>query len=143
MTLITMDKTKYKDIKPTGCDAHFKYRCPSQDCGFFHWLSLKEAQTKNFKIVCDCGSVFSPKRIKKIKIAYLTPVSKQQPIPFENKKKNTDPPDDLLQKGSEALIKYGFTKKESLDLLKKAFIEKPIYDMVQLIKVALTKVGEA
>lgn len=136
-------KTKYQ--KPIDYDAHLKYKCPDHNCGFDHWLSLKESQTKNFKVVCDCGLVFRVKRIKRIKILYSEPnknLSKNNPIK-QPKTIKQDLPSDLLQKGCEALINYGFTKNESKDLLTKAFQEKQIFDIVELIKLALTKVGEA
>ena len=63
-------KTKKKTERPIEIDAHLKYKCPNDSCGYFHWLSLQEAQTKNFKIVCDCGNVFKPKRIKTLEIIF-------------------------------------------------------------------------
>ena len=66
-----MSIRKKKNLKPIDVDAHFKYRCPNDDCGSLYWISLKESQTKNFKIVCDdCGSIFIPKRIKDIHINF-------------------------------------------------------------------------
>jgi Holliday junction resolvasome RuvABC DNA-binding subunit len=138
-----MNKTKNKNVKPIDYDAHFKYRCPEVNCNFDHWLSLKEAQTKNFKVVCDCGYVFSPKRIKKIKVSYTKEIVVTSNKPLESSKNiPINIPIDLLDKSSEALVKYGFTKTEAKDLIKKAFIENPTADTVQLIKIALTKVGE-
>lgn len=136
-------KIKYQ--KPLDCDAHFKYKCPDPNCGFDHWLSLKESQTKNFKIVCDCGLVFRVKRIKKIKILYSEvkeDLSKNNPIK-QSETIQQNLPSDLLQKGCETLIKYGFTKNESKELLIKAFQEQQTFDIVELIKLALIKVGEA
>ena len=65
-----------KNQKPISLDVHLKYRCPNNNCGYEHWLSLLETQTKNFKIVCDCGTVFKPKKIKTLKIIYDELLSK-------------------------------------------------------------------
>lgn len=65
-----MKTKKIKNQKPISLDVHLKYRCPNHNCGYEHWLSLLETQTQNFKIVCECGSVFKPKRINKIKVIY-------------------------------------------------------------------------
>lgn len=58
---------KTKRQKPIDCDVHFKYLCL---CGQFHWLSLNEASTKNFFIVCDCNAKIKIKTIDKIQVTY-------------------------------------------------------------------------
>lgn len=90
-----------KHQKPIDADIHFKYKCPDVNCSCLHWLSLKETQTKNFKIVCDCGLVFKPKQIQKIKVLYSKSIKKTKTIPAE-----------LLEKTIKILTKYGFTSNE-------------------------------
>lgn len=64
-----MNKTKTKKLqKPIESDIHLKYRC--RKCGLDHWLSYREASTKNFKVVCSCGSVFKVKRLVDFKLKY-------------------------------------------------------------------------
>lgn len=131
-------KTKKKKEKPIEVDAHFKYRCPKTDCGYLHWLSLVEAQTKNFKIVCDCGTIFSPKRIQKIKIIFceslLTSHDKTKPI-----EQKVDV--DLVEKCVNVLVGYGFTDIESKELLVKCHKENPSLGSADLIKFTLQSFG--
>jgi hypothetical protein len=138
-------KTKTKNQKPIEIDAHFKYRCSANNCGFDHWISIKEAQTKNFKIVCDCGSVFSPKRIKKLKIIYAVNVIKT--TNDNSNKKNESVavekiPVDLQNSCVKLLVGYGFTKNESLELSSKAFAKHKVTNAGLLIKYILQNLEE-
>lgn len=136
--------------KPIDIDAHFKYRCPK--CSSEHWLSLNEAKTNRFKIVCHCGKVFGPKRIKKLKILYLDIVGSETTSNKEKQKKQTQESttikkqqkeinSDLLDKCTKLLVLYGFTKSEAQDILKKAYDQEPIEDSGLLIKCALKLIG--
>lgn len=135
-----------KNQKPIEVDAHFKYRCPKSGCGFDHWLSLKETQTKNFKIVCDCGCVFKPKQIAKLKISYAKTKPKDKPkalsqqvAPVVEKPKI---PVDLESNCVILLTGYGFTKEEALDLVRKSFDEHPVTNGGLLVKYILQNLGE-
>jgi hypothetical protein len=127
-----------KNQKPIDVDAHFKYRCPKTDCGFDHWLSLKESQTKGFKIVCDCGLVFRPKRIQKIEIVFSQPKPlakvKQEEVATKEK---SEMGLDLLADCAKVLIGYGFTDSEAKSLCKKAFEKNPVDNSGSLIRYIL------
>lgn len=137
-----MKTKKKKSQKPIEIDAHFKYVCPKKNCGYDHWISLKESQTKSFKIVCDCGTVFSPKRIAKLKIVYEQinrTEKKEQPQPSITKPKI---PVDFLNSCVKILVGYGFTKEESVALCEKAFEKNPVNSSGLLIKYVLQNLGE-
>jgi Holliday junction resolvasome RuvABC DNA-binding subunit len=103
-----------------------------------HWLSLKESQTKNFKIVCDCGSVFIPKRIKNIHINFCETVSnKTESREDEPQKINFD----LIKNCVKILVGYGFTDQESEDILIKCHKENLKLGSAELIKFALQSIG--
>jgi hypothetical protein len=124
-----------KNQKPTDLDIHFKYKCPDCDC--IHWLSLKEVQTKNFKIVCDCNLVIKPKTITKIKLLYKKSLPKQQqPINLSQEISL-----DLLEKCVRILVGYGFEKQESETLVKKHHKANPNLNCVDLIKCVLKSFG--
>ncbi|MEX0595526.1 MAG: hypothetical protein WD512_03420 [Candidatus Paceibacterota bacterium] len=127
-----------KNQKPIGLDLHFKYLCVNKDCGYHHWLSLKETQVKNFKIVCDCGTIFRPKRIKNIKINYLSKIKK---ISLTSNEDNNIP-HDLLDKSIKILLGYGFEKSESEKLLKDSYSIRPELDCGKLVKNTLVLFGE-
>lgn len=134
-----------KNQKPIDVEASFKYVCPNPKCGFDHWISLKEAKTKEFKIVCDCNFVFSPKRIKKIKIAYCDDKNKiidktSVPVPVAEKIHYIS--DALLSKASAVMIGFGFTKSESKNLIAEYYKKEPIEDYKLLVKNTLSKIGE-
>ena len=156
-----MIKLKTKNVKPIEIDAHFKYRCPK--CGWDHWVSLKESQTKNFKIVCDCDTIFKPKRIKNISIEYFVskPKRKNAEVPVQTIQnpdiqpeiktvviqeqviKPVDPLDkDILEKGSKLLISYGFTVNESKALLNEAYERIKNNNVGLLVKNVLEFIGD-
>jgi|688.fasta_scaffold462187_3 hypothetical protein len=139
-----MIKKKLKNQKPIDTDAHFRYRCPKLDCGFDHWLSLKQCKTKGFRIVCDCGCVFKPKRIAKIKIVYVDLKSinkKSKPETSDAKedqiKTSNSIPIDFQNSCVKVLVDYGFTKEESISLCEKAFEKNPVNNAGLLIKYIL------
>ena len=138
-------RTKLKSLKPIDIDTHLKYRCPDTDCDIDHWLSLKECQTKGFRIVCDCGNVFKPKRIESLNIKY----AKARPIEInhEESSKVLSPqtetlPVDTQNKCAKLLIGYGFTKEESLDLIDKGFQKTALTDAKLLIRYIIQNFGE-
>lgn len=135
---------KTKNLRPIDIDAHFKYRCPKCSCE--HWISLNEAKTKGFRIVCDCKRVLLPRKISKLQISYSLGKTKKektthQPVDSatENKQKSQEIliSNDLLQKCLPVLINYGFTKQESEKLLQKAYEIDQSQDCGQLVKLAL------
>jgi Holliday junction resolvasome RuvABC DNA-binding subunit len=137
---------KKKNLKPIELDAHFKYRCPKISCGYDHWLSLKQVSTKNFKVVCDCGFVFKPKLIKKIKIIYDETASQQTSSTSGVQKDKivvqAEIPLDLQQRAGKILVGYGFTNSECIELTKKAYLKNPTDDIATLIKYIIKNLGE-
>jgi hypothetical protein len=146
-------KKIYKIQKPIEIDCHFKYRCPSPTCGYEHWISLKQAQTINFKIVCDCGTVFKPKRINTVTTIYVKKKPKivEAPIvaPTVVKQESSEKappkieqiPKGLLTQCTQTLLGYGFTKEESEKLIIGTFEQNQIKDCSLLIKTALQNLG--
>lgn len=161
-----MTKKNYQ--KPIEIDAHLKYRCPK--CAYDHWISLIQAQTKNFKIVCDCKTVFQPRRIDKLKILYVKRVIQPSlitTVPEENAhvvneitneesltKKETQNTiatveeqhkvinKELRDKCAKILIQYGFTQSESRVLITDAYRLENIEDPILLVKKALSLIGD-
>lgn len=117
--------------KPTELDVSLKYCCPQ--CKLDHWLFLREAQTKNYKIVCECGLVFKPKRVRKLCIVYGKRSSKP---------KAQELPLDILDKCVKILVDYGFDAKESKANLKKAYKQTNLTDIASLVKTAIKLFGE-
>lgn len=131
-----MQTKKIKNQKPISLDVHLKYRCPNRDCGYEHWLSLLETQTKNFKVVCECGILFKPKVIDNIKIIYKKKKKEQeQPKPIE--KTTSQLNTQLINQAALSLVSLGFSKEEAIDLLQKTYIKQPIDDLSLLIKQTL------
>lgn len=131
-------KKNQKILKPIDLDLHFKYRCSNSKCENDHWLSLKESRTKNFKIVCECGAVYRPKRINKIKIIYdnvrIKKKKDKQPIVNNKQEEKIKIPVDLQTKCVKLLCGYGFTTDESILLVDRAFEISPTEDAGLLIK---------
>lgn len=143
-------KITKKKQKPIEYDCHFKYRCPQAKCGYDHWISLNQAKTKNYKIVCDCGFVFQPKRIKTIKAIFFetetgsfdkkTTKSVTAEKQIQEPLTRSDPPEipiTILNKSTDILLSYGFLKEEAELLLKSAYTKSQISDCGKLIKFTL------
>ncbi len=133
-------KKNQKILKPIDLDLHFKYRCTNSKCELDHWISLKEAKTKNFKIVCDCGLVYRPKQISKIKIVYTNNSYKKVTKTLQPKEttQKINVPEELKNSCSVLLCQYGFTSSESIALIEKAFEKNPTEDAGSLIKYIIT-----
>ena len=125
-----MKTKKIKNQKPISLDVHLKYRCPNNECGQEHWLSLLESQTSNFKIVCNCKTVFTPKRIDSIKVLYKKHYSKNKQL--NAKISSIDP--ELVKKVIPSIINLGFTKQEALSMIDRAYTKQPTDDISILIK---------
>lgn len=69
-------KTIKKRQKPIDKDIHLKYRC--KKCGIDHWLSLREASTKNFLVVCTCGHTFKVRQVSDCVVKYVGHSQKKQ-----------------------------------------------------------------
>lgn len=61
-------QNKKRPLRPIDSDVHLKYRCT--ECSIEHWLSLRQAQTTGFIIVCECNNVFKVKPVDKIVVKY-------------------------------------------------------------------------
>jgi len=135
-----MKTTKIKNQKPISLDVHLRYRCPNNNCGYEHWLSLLETQTKNFKVVCECGTVFRPKRIEKIKVVYDH--KKQKMVKKEKFVEQSKPQinNSLINQAVPSLVDLGFTRLEAVDLLSKTYLKQPIDDLSLLIKNTLLEI---
>lgn len=130
---MTLCSGRKKTLKPIDYDLHLKYLCPNTDCGGLHWISLSEASTRNFKIVCYCGCVFSPKPIDKIKIKYKESKPKNPKQALNNK-----PEVSLLDKAVDLLKSYGFEMQEARSLVNQCIEQNPdITDYVTLVKHSL------
>ena len=134
------------NLKPIEYDVHFKFLCPNSSCCYPHWLSLKEASLKDFKVVCECGTVFSVKQIERIKIKYGdSPIKKrdvfaekeivqQEPLPEQQ----IESPENTVIKAKNILLHYGFTQFEADEMISKTLKENPgIDDYMVLVKYSL------
>lgn len=128
-------KSKKKSQKPIDIDFHFKYKCPDKNCTRVHWLSLKETQTKNFKVVCDCGIIYRPKRISKIQIVYSIKSKK-------NSDTKSEVPCDIKNQCSKLLTSYGFTSAECECLITTVYRKFPDLNSGSLVKYILQHLGE-
>ena len=134
-----------KSQKPISLDVHLKYRCPNGNCGYEHWLSLLETQTKNFKVVCDCGIVFKPKQINKLKIIYDNKEIKIKNNNDDTSNKPTvvtiQPSETSLSKAVPYLINFGFTDEEAVEALTKSYIKQPTDNISIWIKNTLLEIN--
>jgi hypothetical protein len=125
-------------VEPVNIDASFQYRCPK--CDISHWCYLREVTTEGFIIVCYCGSKIIPKTIQDISIIYQALSNKTTTV--DDTKKNTENeiksiPDSILQSCLKSIQPLGYTQKESIELIKKAYSKNPTDNVADLIKLSL------
>lgn len=132
-----MSKTITSNQKPTDYDIHLKYLCP--ECGGQHWLSFLEASTKQFKVVCYCGCVFSVKRVSKFKIRYCKPAT-QKPQTTTTSNKQSHLSADILGQCVKVLVGYGFTKTEAEKMIENSYSVINSNDIGLLIKTSLENI---
>jgi|688.fasta_scaffold185619_2 hypothetical protein len=133
-------KTKLKVQKPIEIDVSLKYKCTNKDCGFDHWLFLREAKTKNFKIVCDCGTIFKPKRIQNIEVVYAIKESVEKPV--DNPEESGKMEDiECVSRAINMMISLGYSKKDAQDSVIFIFKNEHIFDPSVLVKKAVLHIG--
>lgn len=130
-------RTKLKSQKPIELDIYLRYMCPKPDCGYDHWLSLKEAQINNTKIVCDCGHVFRIKKIHSVNVKYSKQLKTKIEAPIAE-----EIPLDIEKKAVKLLASYGFAADESLILVKKGFKKHSTDSAVSLVRYIIKNLGE-
>lgn len=81
-----MMKTIKKRQKPIDKDIHLKYRC--KKCGIDHWLSLREASTKNFLVVCSCGHTFKVRQVSDCVVKFVGGSQQQKHVTKPQKVKS-------------------------------------------------------
>ena len=128
-------KTKYHE--PSGADVYLKYVCPNGDCLDVQWVTLRESQTKNYKIVCDCcGNVYRPKRVKNISVQFFD--EPQKPPPSETL---SQPDLRFLKEAKKTLEAFGFTKIEAEEMIEAEYHKSKINNPATLVKNALDFFG--
>lgn len=137
-------KTKSRYYEPSGADVYLKYICPNSDCLDVQWITLKESQTKNYKIVCDCcGKVYRPKRIKKINVVfYEDPVSKTENTAESKHKEEEKIDTKFLDDAINTLIRFGFDKDEATGMITQEWEKTGITNPATLVKLSLDFFGE-
>lgn len=128
-------KTVKSSQKPIEYNISFRYICPNTDCNYDHWIFLREAQTKGFKIVCECNTVFKVKTIDNIKILYSKTKTKNK-INQENGSSDIVPI-DTMQSCVTILEGYGFEKTEAKKLIYKVYSQIQDKTPLNIIKNAL------
>ncbi len=114
-----------KSQKPIDFDVHLKYRCPK--CNQEHWLKYLQAATKNFIVVCDCGTSFKIKTLSGFKLAY-----RKKKTTETNIKSSVSL--DAIDKVTKALENYGFEKTEIREAIEKAYSKYGTESIVDLVK---------
>lgn len=144
-----------KNLKPIEIEAHLKYRCPN--CEILHWISLKEASTKGFIIVCECNCILKPRLVIDLHIKYQSKNIKsksviQEPIveeiiePQVIEKITVEipskpvPPKELFDSCIPVLQNYGFTSSEARELISDTYVDHPVCSLPNFIKYCLKNI---
>lgn len=122
-----------KILRPTKIEGHLEYRCPN--CSLEHWLTLRETQTKGFKVVCTCDTVFGVKTVDKLKIKY-----KNKPNPIDSTTQKV-PDIELVNKCMAALGSYGFEKSEIEPIVIDAIRNVKSQNILDIVKACIINFG--
>lgn len=137
-----MTTKKIKNLKPLECVADLKYRC--SNCGIDHWVSLREAKTTGFIIVCECDTLLKVKPIKSINIAYhevAKTETKDSSLSSPVTLQKTD--EKIIKQACSALSAYGFTTQESMEMALKHTGTELFIDAKSLITKILSNLENA
>jgi hypothetical protein len=134
-------KTKTKSQKPIEIDVSLKYKCPNNDCGFDHWLFLRQAKTKNFKIVCECGTIFKPKRIKTIEVVYATTESVKKTIDSVESSDTISVVPECVVRAIKMIVSLGYDKEDAQKHVMIIYNLEKITDAGTLVKKAISNIG--
>jgi len=139
---------KHKNLKPIDAEVSLIYICPS--CNDQHWLFLREAKTKGFRIACGCGDILFPKLVSGIKIVYQETLKRKINIEkeIEPSRKATETSsnirediniltDEVLEECCKTLFHFGFSKKEAEESIKSAHMILNTTDIKTLVKYVL------
>jgi len=133
-------KQTIKNLRPTEFNLHLKYVCPM--CSVEHWLSLEEAKTKGYLIVCDCDSVLRVKLIDSLGIKFYKKQKSTKTVESEKVIETDKISLDLLSKCCTILSSYGYEKSEVEYLIIKTYENSPTTDIKTLVKNTLMKIGD-
>lgn len=136
-----MTTTKLKNQKPIEVDASFKYKCPSESCGNEHWLFLRQAKVKNFKIVCECGTIFKPKQIKNIEVVYSIKESLEKRVDEPVFSDTIDEPPEYVSRAINIMVSLGYSKKDAQIHIIQVYKKDKIEDPGLLVKKAVSQIG--
>jgi hypothetical protein len=134
-------KIKKKIQKPIEIDVSLRYRCPDNDCGFDHWIFLREAKTKNFKIVCECGTIFKPKRIKTIEVVYATVESVKKSMDSTQCSDTIVDVPKCVVRAIKMMISLGYDEKDAQKHIMLVYNSEQIEDAGILVKKAISNIG--
>lgn len=144
LMIIRKKNKKTTNIKPVDLDLQLIYKCPN--CNLEHWLSLQQSQTKGFKVVCDCATIFQVKRIKNIDIIFEEKpkqelVEQQTTVAEEVEVIEKSVPDTLMNQCKPVLKTYGFTDKEASELIKSTYQNYQCEDIGKFVKFCFSNIG--
>jgi hypothetical protein len=128
-------KKKIKNLKPTEINLHLKYQCP--ECSIDHWISLDEAKTPGFIIVCYCRTTLKVKGVKSTKIIFRN----QKKIVAKKQKDTQEIPLEILDSCVKILVGYGYSESEAKLLITKSYADNSTNNPLELIKFTLTNIG--
>jgi Holliday junction resolvasome RuvABC DNA-binding subunit len=132
---------KKQILKPIDMDLNLLYQCSDPNCNSKHWLHIREAKTKNFKIVCECGIIYIVKQIDRILVKYnkkKSSIDNAQSSQTQQDAKKIELSVDILESCAKILIGYGFTKTEAISLITKTYAKHNTSDVSLLIKLSLS-----
>ena len=133
-------KQTIKHLRPTELNVHLKYTCPT--CSIEHWLSLEEAKTKGYLIVCDCNSILKVKLVDSLKVKFYKKEKSTKIVESEKVVETEKISVDLLSKCCTILSSYGYEKSEVEHLIIKTYENSPTTDIKTLVKNTLMKIGD-
>lgn len=154
-------KNKILTLKPVSKDIYYEYIC--SQCGCNHWITHREASSKNFRIICDCEAIIKPQRIIDTKIIYAKPKHRKNDSSVTTGQRRLNPSTDpviketngqenntacavaetsllkIQQQAANIMSQYGYTIEEAMRIIINCDEKN---EVKTLVKEALTKIGK-
>ena len=90
--------------------------------------------------MCDCGTIFKPKRIQNIEVVYAIKESVEKPV--DNPEESGKMEDiECVSRAINMMISLGYSKKDAQDSVIFIFKNEHIFDPSVLVKKAVLHIG--
>lgn len=91
--------------------------------------------------MCDCGTIFKPKRIQNIEIVYAIKESVKKPVDESDSSAKIDQSPEYVRRAINIMVSLGYSKEDAQSQVLEIFTKEKIEDPGVLVKKAILNIG--